>query len=150
MKAVLQRVSSASVTVDGQIVGEIGKGLLILVGVEQGDTDADSTYLAQKTVELRIFNDDDGKMNLSLADVGGQALIVSQFTLIADWKKGRRPGFSRAAKPEEGKRLYEHYVECIRKQGITGGTGIFGAHMEVALVNDGPVTLLLETESKSV
>jgi D-tyrosyl-tRNA(Tyr) deacylase len=150
MKAVLQRVSSASVTVDGKVVGEIGKGLLILFGVEEGDTDADSAYLAQKTVDLRIFPDSDQKMNLSLIDAGGQALIVSQFTLIADWKKGRRPGFSRAAKPEEGNRLYEHYVECVRKLGITVEKGVFGAHMDVALVNDGPVTLLLETDPKVI
>lgn len=149
MKAVLQRVSSASVTVDGKVIGAIGKGLLILCGVETGDTDADSTYLAQKAVDLRIFSDADGKMNLALAESGGQALVVSQFTLIADWKRGRRPGFSRAAHPEEGKRLYEHFCECIRKQGIHVETGQFGAHMDVALVNDGPVTLLLETESRS-
>jgi len=148
MKAVLQRVSSASVTVDGKVVGEIGKGLMILLGVETGDTDADSTYLAQKAVELRIFPDTEGKMNLSVADVGGDVLVVSQFTLIADWKKGRRPGFSRAARPEEGNRLYEHFSECVRKQGLQVQNGIFGAHMDVALVNDGPVTLLLEAEPK--
>ncbi|MBX9670674.1 MAG: D-tyrosyl-tRNA(Tyr) deacylase [Candidatus Obscuribacterales bacterium] len=146
MKAVLQRVSSASVTVDGQCVGKIEKGLVILLGVETGDCDSDSTYLAQKAVELRIFPDADNKMNLSLADAGGQALIVSQFTLIADWKKGRRPGFSRAARPEEGNRLYEHFIAAVRQQGIHVETGIFGADMDVALVNDGPVTLILETE----
>ena len=146
MKAILQRVTSASVTVDGKTVGAIGKGLLILLGVETGDTDADGTYLAQKTVDLRIFNDADNKMNLSLLDVGGQVLAVSQFTLIADWKKGRRPGFSRAARPDEGNRLYEHYKECIRQLGVTVEAGVFGAHMDVALVNDGPVTIILETD----
>lgn len=149
MKAVLQRVSSASVTVGGKKVGEIGKGLLILLGVEGGDTDADSAYLAQKTVELRIFPDAEGKMNRSLMEAGGQVLVVSQFTLIADWKKGRRPGFSRAARPDEGNRLYEHFGESIRKQGVTVTNGVFGAHMDVALVNDGPVTLILETDPKS-
>lgn len=145
MKAILQRVTSASVTVDGKTVGAIGKGLLILLGVETGDSEAESTYLAQKTVDLRIFADADNKMNLSVIDAGGQVLVVSQFTLIADWKKGRRPGFSRAARPDEGNRLYEHYMECIRQHGVHVEAGIFGAHMDVALVNDGPVTLILET-----
>lgn len=145
MKAVLQRVSSASVTVDGQRVGEIGHGLLILLGVQSGDRDEDSVYLAGKTVDLRIFEDEQGKMNKSLIETGGQALIVSQFTLFADWRKGRRPGFTRAASPAEGNRLYEQYVEQVRSRGVTVGTGVFGAHMEVALVNDGPVTLILDT-----
>lgn len=145
MKAVLQRVSSASVTVDGQRVGEIGHGLLILLGVQNGDRDEDSVYLAGKTVDLRIFEDDQGKMNRSLIETGGKALIVSQFTLFADWRKGRRPGFTRAASPAEGNRLYEHFVEQVRGRGVTVATGVFGAHMEVALVNDGPVTLILDT-----
>jgi D-aminoacyl-tRNA deacylase len=146
MKVILQRVTSASVTVLGKTVGQIGKGLLILVGVETGDTEADSTYLAKKTVDLRIFSDADNKMNLSLLDAGGQVLAVSQFTLIADWKNGRRPGFSRAARPDEGNRLYEHYKESLRKLGVHVEAGVFGAHMDVALVNDGPVTLILETQ----
>src|SRR5262250_2417665 len=108
MKAVLQRVSSASVTVDGAVVGAIDSGLLVLLGVEQGDTEADSAFLAQKTAELRVFPDENGKMNRSVKDVGGGVLVISQFTLLADWRKGRRPGFSRAAKPEEGERLYRH------------------------------------------
>lgn len=145
MKAVLQRVSSASVTVDGQRVGEIGHGLLILLGVQNGDRDEDSVYLAGKTVDLRIFEDDQGKMNRSLIETGGKALVVSQFTLFADWRKGRRPGFTRAASPAEGNRLYEHFVEQVRGRGVTVVTGVFGAHMEVALVNDGPVTLILDT-----
>jgi D-aminoacyl-tRNA deacylase len=153
MKAVLQRVSGAAVSVDGTVIGKVGtgpgdkaaKGLVILLGVEEGDLDKDSVYLAQKTAELRIFSDNDGKMNLSVADVGGSLLVISQFTLIADWRKGRRPGFSRAAAPKEGERLYEHYVQQLRSLGLHVETGSFGAHMEVALVNDGPVTLLLES-----
>lgn len=146
MKAVLQRVSEASVTVDGSKTGSIDRGLLVLLGVEQGDGEKESAYLAQKTAELRIFADENGKMNLSLIDVGGGALVVSQFTLIADWRKGRRPGFTRAASPSEGDRLYQHFVGELRKLGITTHTGEFGAHMMVSLTNDGPVTLLLDTK----
>ena len=150
MKAVLQRVSRASVTVDGQIVGAIdGAGLMILVGVEQGDTEKDSSYLAQKSTELRIFNDQAGKMNLSLMDVGGGCLVVSQFTLAADWRKGRRPGFSRAAAPAEGERLYLHFIEQLKGLGVKKvETGAFGSDMKVELVNDGPVTMLLENRSE--
>lgn len=149
MKTVLQRVSRASVTVDGRIVGSIdGSGLMILIGVEQGDTEKDSVYLAQKSTELRIFNDEAGKMNLSLMDVGGGCLVVSQFTLAADWRKGRRPGFSRAAAPAEGERLYLHFVEQLKSLGVKKvETGVFGADMKVELVNDGPVTMLLENQS---
>lgn len=154
MKAVLQRVQKAAVVVDGEVVGAIEKpenstqgGLLILLGVEQGDTEADSVYLAQKAVELRIFADEEGKMNKSVSDVGGTVLVVSQFTLIADWRKGRRPGFTRAAAPEEGNRLYLHFVDEIAKRGVPVQKGVFGAHMEVSLVNDGPVTLLLDNRS---
>jgi D-aminoacyl-tRNA deacylase len=146
MKAVLQRVSSASVVVEEQQVGAIEHGFMILLGVEQGDTEEDSVYLAQKTAELRVFADQDGKMNLSIKDVNGSVLVVSQFTLIADWRKGRRPGFTRAAAPGEGERLYLHFAECLRKQGISVQLGVFGADMKVALVNDGPVTLLLENQ----
>lgn len=155
MKAVLQRVNGASVSVAGSIIGKIGTGpgdstaaglgLLVLLGVETGDSERDSTFLARKTLELRIFADDAGKMNLSVMDVGGTILVVSQFTLIADWKKGRRPGFSRAAAPAEGNRLYEHYVEELRRQGAKVETGLFGGDMKVSLVNDGPVTLILES-----
>lgn len=147
MKAVLQRVSKASVTVDGNIVGSIGKGLMILVGVEQGDSERDSTFLARKSAEMRIFPDQEGKMNLSLTDVSGQALVISQFTLIADWKKGRRPSFIKAAPPAEGSRLYEHFAQELRGIGVHVETGVFGAHMDVSLVNDGPVTMLLEYQS---
>ena len=153
MKAVLQRVKGASVTVDGAVIGKVGSGpgdpqgvgLMVLLGVEEGDLDKDSVYLAQKTADLRIFSDNDGKMNLSILDVGGSVLVISQFTLIADWRKGRRPGFSRAAAPKEGERLYEHYVQQLRAAGLHVETGSFGADMQVSIVNDGPVTLLLES-----
>ncbi|MBK9145926.1 MAG: D-tyrosyl-tRNA(Tyr) deacylase [Candidatus Melainabacteria bacterium] len=144
MKAVLQRVREASVEVDGKRVAETGPGLLVLLGVENGDTEAEAEYLAQKSVDLRIFADENGKMNRSLLEIGGQALVVSQFTLLADWRKGRRPGFTRAAAPEEGRRLYEHYARCVEQKGVTVATGVFGADMKVSLVNDGPVTLILE------
>lgn len=147
MKAVLQRVSKASVTVDGNVVGSIETGLMILVGVEQGDSESDSTFLARKSAEMRIFPDEEGKMNRSLTDVGGRALVISQFTLVADWKKGRRPSFIKAAPPEEGNRLYEHFAQELRALGVHVETGIFGAHMDVSLVNDGPVTILLEYQS---
>lgn len=151
MKAVLQRVSGASVSVDGADVARFdGPGLLILLGVEQGDTEEDSVYLAQKSAELRIFADENGKMNLSLIEIGGSCIVVSQFTLLADWRKGRRPGFTKAASPAEGERLYLHFVEQMRQRGITVGTGVFGAQMMVSLVNDGPVTLVLENKSADV
>jgi D-aminoacyl-tRNA deacylase len=149
MKAVLQRVSRASVVVDGREVGAIGAGLLILVGVEKGDEERDSVFLAKKAVEMRIFNDDAGKMNLSVKDIGGSALIISQFTLPAEWKKGRRPSFIRAAEPQEGQRLYEHFVQEVRNMGVPVETGVFAAHMEVSLVNDGPVTIILDHQYAS-
>jgi len=151
MKAVLQRASRASVTVNGEVVSEFasqdGKacGLLILLGVEQGDSEADSAYLATKAVELRIFSDSDDKFNLSVQDAGSNIIVVSQFTLLADWKKGRRPGFTKAAAPEIGQKLYLHFVEELKKKGLNVGTGVFGAHMEVSQVNSGPVTMLLES-----
>lgn len=157
MKAVLQRASRAGVTVDGEVISSFqaadGKacGLLILLGVEQGDSEADSIYLAGKAAELRIFEDAEGKMNLSVLEAGGQVIVVSQFTLLADWKKGRRPGFTKAAAPSEGERLYLHFCEELRKKGLHVGTGRFGAHMEVELINSGPVTILLEArEGKPV
>jgi D-aminoacyl-tRNA deacylase len=154
LKAVLQRVSAASVTVDGRLIGAIdqtrgsgrARGLMILLGVAEGDSDRDAAYLAQKVVDLRIFPDDQGKMNKSLLEIGGSALIVSQFTLLADWRKGRRPGFTRAAAPAEGKRLYLYFVEEVKRLGVPVQTGEFGADMEVSLVNDGPVTLILENQ----
>lgn len=148
MRAVIQRVASARVEVDGKSVGGIGRGLLILLGVEQGDGADDARYLAEKSAQLRIFEDAAGKMNLSLADVGGQALVVSQFTLLADCRKGRRPGFSRAALPEPADILYQQFVALLRERGLTVATGIFQAEMQVHLVNDGPVTLLLDSRKE--
>lgn len=147
MRALVQRVSSASVSVDGTVAGEIGAGLLVLVCAMQGDTEKEADWLAQKIVKLRIFADDDGRMNRSLADVSGAALVVSQFTLAAE-TKGNRPGFSSAAAPGDGKRLYENFSEAVAAQGITVANGIFGADMQVALVNNGPVTIWLDTAAK--
>ena len=150
MKAVLQRASHASVMVDGTVVSEFGDpnghacGLLILLGVKEGDLESDSIYLATKSSELRIFEDSDGKMNLSLAEAGGNVIVVSQFTLLGDWKKGRRPGFSNAARPDEGQRLYMHFVDQLKAKGLKVQTGVFGADMKVRILNDGPVTFLLE------
>ena len=147
MRAVVQRVTEASVTVEGEVVSEIGPGVLVLLGVEQGDTSADARYMAEKIAGLRIHDDDDGKMNRSLLDVGGQLLAVSQFTLLGDCRKGRRPSFIDAAAPEEGNRLYEEFVDLSRSLGIAKvATGRFRANMQVALVNDGPVTLLLDSK----
>ncbi|MFZ2100497.1 MAG: D-aminoacyl-tRNA deacylase [Oricola sp.] len=149
MRALIQRVSEARVTVDGAVAGEIGEGLLVLVCAMQGDGQSQSEWLARKAVNLRIFKDDEGRMNRSLIDIAGQALVVSQFTLAAE-TKGNRPGFSTAAAPEEGRRLYEHFSDRIRSHGITVANGIFGADMKVALVNDGPVTIWLDTGGKPV
>ena len=144
MRAVLQRVSRASVTVDGAVVGKIEAGLLILICAMQGDTEAEADKLAAKIAKLRIFKDAADKMNLSVKDVGGAALIVSQFTLAADLR-GNRPGFSYAAAPEEGKRLYEYFSGRIAAEGIVVANGIFGADMDVSLNNDGPVTIWMDT-----
>lgn len=147
MKAVLQRVTHARVTVDGRVTGEIGKGYLILLGVMDTDTEDEMRLLAKKTAELRVFEDENGKMNLSVLDVKGEALVVSQFTLCADVSHGRRPSFTRSAPPEEAKRLYEGYVEELKKNGIEKvETGEFGADMAVELINDGPVTILFDTD----
>ena len=145
MKALLQRVSTARVDIAGETVGEIGRGLLVLLGVGQGDAEADARYLAEKSAGLRIFEDDQGKMNRSVEEAGGEMLVVSQFTLYGDCRKGRRPGFSSAALPEEADRLYRFYVDCLRQRGMKVATGIFQAEMAVELVNDGPVTLLLDS-----
>lgn len=145
MKAVLQRVTRASVEVEGQTIGRIGQGLVVLLGVAKGDDARDVTYLAEKIRALRIFADDEGKMNRSLADVHGAVLLVSQFTLLGDTAKGRRPGFDQAAAPEHAKRLYEQLTEVLRGMGFTVETGWFGAYMKVELLNDGPVTLLLDS-----
>lgn len=144
MKSVIQRVSSASVTVENKIVGEIGRGIMVLLGVEKGDAEQQADWLAEKIATLRIFEDQAGKMNLSLQDVGGSLLVVSQFTLAGNCAKGRRPSFDTAAAPDEGKRLYDYFVEAARRLGLPVATGIFQADMKVALVNDGPVTFVLE------
>jgi len=145
MIAVLQRVSRASVTVDGEVTGAIGKGLLVLLGVRKGDGEAEADLLARKVGGLRIFADDADKMNLSCADAGGAMLVVSQFTLCGDCRKGRRPSFEPAAPPDEANRLYEYFREALRGQGYTVETGVFAAMMDVELVNDGPVTIVLDT-----
>jgi len=146
MRAVIQRVSNASVTVDKEIVGEIGKGILILLGVAEGDSEKEATYLLEKTLNLRVFEDEDGRMNLSLKDIEGDLLVVSQFTLLGDVRKGRRPSFIKAAAPETANKLYEFFVSEAGKQIKNVATGKFQAMMDVALVNDGPVTILLDSE----
>jgi D-tyrosyl-tRNA(Tyr) deacylase len=148
MRAVLQRVSSASVDVASETIGRIGKGLLVLLGVEQGDTPEDARGLAEKTAYLRIFEDNEGKMNLSVQDIGGAVLAISQFTLLADCRKGRRPGFSQAALPELAEPLYQTYVNALRELGLPVETGRFQSEMQVALVNDGPVTMLLDSRKR--
>ena len=145
MRAVLQRVSRASVTVEGQVVGRIERGWLVLLGVAKGDTDADADWMAEKVLALRAFPDDQGKMNRSVAEAGGAALVVSQFTLLGDCRKGRRPGFDAAAEPAEAERLYLRVVERLAAAGLPTATGVFRAHMDVELLNDGPVTFLLDS-----
>ena len=145
MRAVLTRVNAASVTIDGQVVGEIGKGFLILLGVGPEDTERECRYLAEKALGLRVFEDENGKMNLGLADVGGQVLVVSQFTLYGNCRKGRRPSFTDAANPELGNALYEKFLSVCAELGYPPQHGRFGADMQVASVNDGPVTLILDT-----
>lgn len=148
MRAVIQRVSEASVTVDQQTVGAIGQGLMVLLGVAQGDTSQEAKSLAEKTAGLRIFEDDAGKMNRSVEEIGGSLLVVSQFTLLGDCRKGRRPGFTDAAPPELADQLYEEYVAALRSRGVNVATGVFRADMQVALVNDGPVTMLLDSRKQ--
>jgi len=148
VRAVVQRVSEAFVEVEGEVVGRIGLGLLVLLGVGQKDTQEDALYLARKIVHLRVFPDLEGRMNLSLQAVGGEVLLVSQFTLYADTRKGNRPSFLQAAPPDQGKRLYEAALEAFLAQGVHVETGVYGAHMRVHLVNDGPVTLLLDSEER--
>jgi D-aminoacyl-tRNA deacylase len=146
VRAVVQRVTSASVTVDGRIAGEIRAGLLVLLGVSRTDNTESAAYLAEKIANLRIFSDEAGKMNLSLIDIGGSALVVSQFTLYGDTRGGRRPSFLQAAPPEEASRFYEEFVQLMRALGVAVETGVFQAQMRVELVNDGPVTILLDSE----
>ncbi|MEW6082343.1 MAG: D-aminoacyl-tRNA deacylase [Bacillota bacterium] len=145
MRAVIQRVSRASVRVDDQVVAEVGRGFLVLLGVRSEDTLANVSYLAEKVACLRVFEDEAGRMNLGLHEVGGEVLAISQFTLYGDTRKGRRPSFTQAACPEEARPLYEGFVEALRKRGVPVKVGVFGAHMMVRLENDGPVTLILDT-----
>ncbi|MBX9656133.1 D-tyrosyl-tRNA(Tyr) deacylase [bacterium] len=145
MRVVVQRVSHASVTIDGEVVGQIGRGLLVLVGINKTDGEAEITFLADKLVNLRIFPDDDDKMNRSLMDIGGELLVVSQFTLYGDCRKGRRPSFIDAAGPDHAIPVYERFVARIRESGLNVETGRFGANMQVDLQNDGPVTLIIDS-----
>lgn len=149
MRAVVQRVSEASVVVDGQVVGAIGRGLLVLLGVAHADGEAEATWLARKIAGMRIFEDEAGKFNLALADVGGAVLLVSQFTLYGDARRGRRPGFSEAARPEHAEPLCDRFAVLLREEGVAVATGVFGAQMAVHLVNDGPVTLWLDTAHRA-
>ena len=148
MRAIIQRVSQASVAVAEETIGAIDQGLMVLLGVAQGDTSKDIVYLSDKTAGLRIFEDDDGKMNRSVEDIGGSILVISQFTLLGDCRKGRRPGFTDAAPPELADTLYEGYVDALRSRGITVATGVFRADMQVSLINDGPVTIMLDSRKK--
>ncbi len=145
MRAVFQRVARAKVAVDGQVISSIGPGALILLAVGKEDTEKDASYMAGKLAGLRVFPDEEGKMNRSLLDIRGEAIVVSQFTLYGDVKKGKRPGFDGAAAPAVGDRLYQEVVEKMRGLGVPTGSGVFGAHMEVELVNDGPVTILIDS-----
>ena len=144
MRAVVQRVSQASVSVEGEVVGAIGQGVVVLVGITHGDTEAQAEWLARKVAGLRIFEDSEGKMNAGLLDVDGAALVISQFTLYADARKGRRPSFTNAAPPEVAKPLVQHFAQALRDHGVPVETGVFGAYMMVEIHNDGPVTILLE------
>ncbi len=147
MRVVYQRVSEASVWVDGEVVGSVGRGAMLLVGVAAGDDERDAETVAEKVSVLRVHADEAGKMNRSLLDIGGEVLVVSQFTLLGDTRKGRRPSFVKAAPPEEGLRLYQSVCAHLRARGLKVAEGVFGAHMQVRLVNDGPVTLLLDTRA---
>ncbi|MBQ4492504.1 MAG: D-tyrosyl-tRNA(Tyr) deacylase [Deltaproteobacteria bacterium] len=147
MRAVIQRVSEAQVTVAGRTIGAIGDGLLVLLGVAVGDSERDLRYLVEKTIHLRIFDDENGKMNRSLEDTGGSVLVVSQFTLLADCRKGRRPSFHGAAPPAEGEEMYRRYVAALRALGLNVATGEFGAMMHVSLCNCGPVTIILDSQA---
>src|SRR5690606_792358 len=148
MRVILQRSKKSKVTVEGEITGKIDKGLVLLVGVTHDDTEEDADYLAEKISGLRIFEDEEGKMNLSIKDVGGDILSVSQFTLYADTRKGRRPSFVYAAKPTHAQKLYEYFNEQLEKKGLKVETGIFGAMMEVSILNDGPVTNILDSKNR--
>lgn len=149
MKAVIQRVTHADVKVDGKTVGEISSGLLLLIGIEEEDTKEDANWLAQKILNLRIFSDAEGKMNLSVMDLNGEILCISQFTLIADYKKGNRPSFIKAAKPEKAIPLFAHFQGLLLESGLKIESGIFGADMKVSLLNDGPVTIVMDSKNKA-
>lgn len=146
MRAVVQRVKEADVTVDNNLTGSIQKGLMVLLGVEEGDTEADALYMADKITGLRVFEDSEGKMNLSVKDVGGDILAVSQFTLLGDVRKGKRPSFTKAAKPEEANKLYRHFIDLVNEREVNTQEGIFQADMLVRIYNDGPVTILLDSK----
>ena len=148
MRACIQRVSRASVSVDGRVVGEVERGFVVLLGVSESDTDKDVEYLCQKTLALRVFEDDAGKMNLSIQDVGGSLLVISQFTLYGDLRQGNRPGFTEAARPEEARQWYQAFVQRAEEDGITVATGQFQTEMQVSLINEGPVTLLLDSRKQ--
>lgn len=149
MRVVIQRVSEASVKVDGKIAGEIKKGLMLLIGIDEQDEKTDADWLIQKITNLRIFSDPDGKMNLSVKDIFGEILCISQFTLVADYKKGNRPSFIKAAKPDKAIPLFDYFKEEISKSGLNTECGIFGADMKVSLLNDGPVTILMDSKTKT-
>ena len=146
MRTIIQRVSKASVTVDGHVTGKIGQGLLVFLGVGKDDTQTDVDFIAEKATNLRIFEDGDGKMNLSVKDIGGGVLLVSQFTLFGDCRKGRRPDFTAAGSPESAKTLYEQTIAAIREKGIPVETGVFAAHMDIKSINNGPVTLIIDSK----
>ena len=149
MKALLQRVAKSSVTVEGKVVGRIAQGLVVLLGVAEGDCEKDSEYLADKIVNLRIFSDEQSKFNLSTLNVNGELLVISQFTLLADTRKGRRPSFSAATPPEKAETLYNYFVKRLKQTGLKVETGEFGAHMMVEIANDGPVTIMLDSAEKA-
>jgi len=146
MKIVLQRVKEAAVEVQGKVIGKIGQGICLLVGIEKGDSEEDAHYLAKKVTELRIFPDEEGKMNLSVLDIQGEAMAVSQFTLAGSVKKGRRPSFDKAEEPEKAEKLFKYFVELIKQRGMKVETGVFQAMMDVHLINEGPVTFILESK----
>lgn len=146
MRVVIQRVTDADVTVENKVTGAIGKGFVVLLGVEDGDTAADADYMVEKITGLRVFEDAEGKMNLSMMDVGGEMLAVSQFTLLGDARKGKRPSFTKAARPEQAKELYDYFTAKVREKGVKVGEGVFQAEMLVRINNDGPVTILLDSK----
>ena len=148
MKAVVQRVTKASVSVDDNVVGKIGPGLVVLIGIASGDTQRDIDYLVDKIAQLRIFSDEEGKFNISALEIGGEMLLISQFTLLADTRKGRRPSFTGAAPPQQAELLFNTFVECMKRTGLKVETGCFQAHMVVEIHNDGPVTIMLDSKEK--